>query len=566
MTLSHPHGQIYAYPFVTPRVEKVLASVRRHREATGGDLFAEVVAAERPGRGWSPPTSTGPRSCRPPPAGPTRCSSSRCARCPTCRRSTDAERDAFVEVYLDVLARFARRFDTPMPYIAVLEPGAGAHGREDWWLHLQLFSLRRAPGKLKYLAGSESGMGAFITDTNPEDVAEQLRSRGGRVSDDEAPTGRRRPSPSGSAPPRGRLGRARPGQRHRRAHRLQRRLRAARGAAAHHPRRRRPAGRRTARAGLAAGRRAVVELALDGAARPAARTAGRATRPASWTGSRERLAGGVSVLVDSDVPVGRGAVLVGGADLLGRAGAARPGGARADAATDLVELARAVRRTTSSAPRPGSSTSRRRCSARPAHALFLDTRDRRTEQVPLDLAAAGLELLVVDTGTSHDHADGGYGDRRRECEEAAAPAGGAGAARRRRRRRLAALADGTSAAARRARHIVTENARVLEVVPSCAGDADPRAIGPVLTAGHASLRDDFEISTRARRLRRRRGRGRRARRPHGRRRLRRQRRRPGRPRPGRGGRRRRPRAVRAGGLRRPAHVRRRPLGRRARLI
>jgi galactose-1-phosphate uridylyltransferase len=48
--------------------------------------------------------------------------------------------------------------------------------RDDWWLHLQLFSLRRAPGKLKYLAGSESGMGAFITDTNPEDVAEQLRA------------------------------------------------------------------------------------------------------------------------------------------------------------------------------------------------------------------------------------------------------------------------------------------------------------------------------------------------------------------------------------------------------
>jgi galactose-1-phosphate uridylyltransferase len=49
-------------------------------------------------------------------------------------------------------------------------------GREDWWLHLQVFSFRRAPGKLKYLAGSESGMGAFITDTNPEDVAEQLRA------------------------------------------------------------------------------------------------------------------------------------------------------------------------------------------------------------------------------------------------------------------------------------------------------------------------------------------------------------------------------------------------------
>jgi UDPglucose--hexose-1-phosphate uridylyltransferase len=88
----------------------------------------------------------------------------------------DAERDAFVEVYLDVLARFARRMDTPMPYIASGNQAPVRTGREDWWLHLQLFSLRRAPGKLKYLAGSESGMGVFITDTNPEDIAEQLRA------------------------------------------------------------------------------------------------------------------------------------------------------------------------------------------------------------------------------------------------------------------------------------------------------------------------------------------------------------------------------------------------------
>jgi UDPglucose--hexose-1-phosphate uridylyltransferase len=66
--------------------------------------------------------------------------------------------------------------DTPMPYIASWNQAPVREGRDDWWLHLQLFSLRRAPGKMKYLAGSESGMGAFITDTNPEDVAEQLRA------------------------------------------------------------------------------------------------------------------------------------------------------------------------------------------------------------------------------------------------------------------------------------------------------------------------------------------------------------------------------------------------------
>jgi galactose-1-phosphate uridylyltransferase (family 1) len=176
VTLSHPHGQIYAYPFATPRTEKLLASVARHREATGGDLFAEVVESER----------TGPRvvaanehwTAFVPAAGrwPYEVQFFPLRRVPDLPVLDDAQRDALVEVYLDVLARFARRMDTPMPYIAAWNQAPVHTGREDWWLHLQLFSLRRAPGKLKYLAGSESGMGVFITDTNPEDIAEQLRA------------------------------------------------------------------------------------------------------------------------------------------------------------------------------------------------------------------------------------------------------------------------------------------------------------------------------------------------------------------------------------------------------
>jgi UDPglucose--hexose-1-phosphate uridylyltransferase len=176
VTLSHPHGQIYGYPYLPPRTEKLLASVHRHREATGGDLFADVVAAERCGprvvtanEHW---TAFVPAAARWPyevQLFPTR-------KVPDIPALTDTERDAFVEVYLDVLARFARRFEAPMPYIAAWNQAPVRQGREDWWLHLQLFSLLRAPGKMKYLAGSESGMGAFITDTNPEDVAEQLRA------------------------------------------------------------------------------------------------------------------------------------------------------------------------------------------------------------------------------------------------------------------------------------------------------------------------------------------------------------------------------------------------------
>ena len=87
-----------------------------------------------------------------------------------------AARGEFCELYLDLLRRFDRLFDRPAPYISAWHQAPVRRGSDDFALHLELFTVRRAPGKLKYLAGSESGMGAFITDTNPEDVAEQLRA------------------------------------------------------------------------------------------------------------------------------------------------------------------------------------------------------------------------------------------------------------------------------------------------------------------------------------------------------------------------------------------------------
>jgi galactose-1-phosphate uridylyltransferase (family 1) len=176
VTLAHPHGQIYAYPYVPPRPATILASIGRHRATTGGDLFAEVLDGERSGprvvRANEHWTAFVPAAAR----WPYEVQFFPARRVPDIPSLTGEERDAFVDVYLDVLGRFARRFDTPMPYIASWNQAPVREGREDWWLHLQLFSIRRAPGKLKYLAGSESGMGAFVTDTNPEDVAEQLRN------------------------------------------------------------------------------------------------------------------------------------------------------------------------------------------------------------------------------------------------------------------------------------------------------------------------------------------------------------------------------------------------------
>ncbi|MFI1706792.1 galactokinase [Streptomyces griseoruber] len=129
------------------------------------------------------------------------------------------------------------------------------------------------------------------------------------------------------------------------------------------------------------------------------------------------------------------------------------------------------------------------------HALFLDTRDLSQKQIPLDLAAEGMRLLVVDTQVKHSHSTGEYGKRREGCEKGAAllgvdalrdvPFAGLDAA-------LARLGD-EEEVRRLVRHVVTEDARVERVVALLEA-GDTRAIGPVLTEGHASLRDDFRVS------------------------------------------------------------------------
>ncbi|WP_244501253.1 galactokinase [Streptomyces sp. TP-A0874] len=128
------------------------------------------------------------------------------------------------------------------------------------------------------------------------------------------------------------------------------------------------------------------------------------------------------------------------------------------------------------------------------HVLHLDTRELTSRQVPFDLAAAGMRLLVIDTRVRHALADGAYAARRASCEEGAR-ALGVPALRdvdsAELRSALGRLADGT--VRRRVRHVVTENQRVAETVARLEAGAI-RAIGPLLNEGHASCRDDFEVS------------------------------------------------------------------------
>jgi UDPglucose--hexose-1-phosphate uridylyltransferase len=179
VTLTHPHGQIYAYPYVTPRTDRMLQSGASYRRHTGRNLFDDMLAAERAdgsrlvltGNHW---TAFVPYAAR----WPYEVHLYPHRRVPALTALEPAEQAEFCELYLDLLNRFDRLFDRPAPYVSGWHQAPVHRGRDDFALHLELFTVMRAPGKLKYLAGSESGMGAFGNDVAPEAAAVRLRQLG----------------------------------------------------------------------------------------------------------------------------------------------------------------------------------------------------------------------------------------------------------------------------------------------------------------------------------------------------------------------------------------------------
>ncbi|GAA2067990.1 galactokinase [Leifsonia soli] len=200
---------------------------------------------------------------------------------------------------------------------------------------------------------------------------------------------------------------------------------------------------------------------------------------------------GVDILLDSNVPVGAGL-----------SSSAAIEGAVAVALNDLWRLgfdrrtlARVGQRAENvavGAPTGIMDQSASLLGERDA-AVFLDCRSLDSEVVPLGLEAAGLEILIIDTGVTHSHATGGYAERRASCEEGARILG------------VEALRDVSvgdldrarelmdDVTFRRVRHVVTEDQRVLDTVRTLR-EQGPGAIGGLLDASHVSMRDDFEIS------------------------------------------------------------------------
>ncbi|MCI2957928.1 galactose-1-phosphate uridylyltransferase [Agromyces atrinae] len=171
VTLHHPHGQIYSYPYVTPRTERLLASI----DAYGPTLFADILAAEQAGprlllkgEHWS---AYVPFAAR----WPIEIHMLPHRHIPDLAATTLEERDELSHLYLKLLRGVDALYDTPTPYIAAWHQAPVTERRDDVRLMFQLTSPRRAADRLKFLAGSEAAMGAWIGDVPPESAANALR-------------------------------------------------------------------------------------------------------------------------------------------------------------------------------------------------------------------------------------------------------------------------------------------------------------------------------------------------------------------------------------------------------
>ncbi len=177
VTIPHPHGQIYAYSYLTPRTERMLEVARAYKSKTGKVLMDDIVARELHDKvrviaensywvAYVPFASRYPYEIHVAPK----------IRVPDFAELSDEQAAALPSVTKEVLSRLDGVYGMAMPYMASWHQAPVSEGRDLLGLHWQITSVRRTPDKLKYLAGSESGMGAFVMDMAPEQSAEQLKA------------------------------------------------------------------------------------------------------------------------------------------------------------------------------------------------------------------------------------------------------------------------------------------------------------------------------------------------------------------------------------------------------
>jgi UDPglucose--hexose-1-phosphate uridylyltransferase len=172
VTLHHPHGQIYAYPYVTPRTSRLLASIEDYGPGLMADILAFEQKSERVLIRGEHFTVFVPFAAR----WPIEIHMIAHRQVPDFAATTSQERDEIAVLYKRIVSALDLLYDTPTPYIAAWHQAPVRRARDTARLMLQVTSPRRAADKLKYLAGSETGMGAFVGDVAPEQAAGRLRA------------------------------------------------------------------------------------------------------------------------------------------------------------------------------------------------------------------------------------------------------------------------------------------------------------------------------------------------------------------------------------------------------
>ncbi|HET6510729.1 MAG TPA: galactose-1-phosphate uridylyltransferase [Candidatus Kapabacteria bacterium] len=177
VTLTHPHGQIYAYPFIPPVLQRELANSKKHHDEKGTCLICDIRSAESDdGRRLVTANDTWtayiPFFAR----WPYEVHITPNRHLQSLPELDDNEVSGLAEVMKKVLSAYDKLFDMPMPYLMVMhgKPSDG-QDHDHYHFHIELYPFLRTANKLKYLAGSETGAGMFINDTLPEDKAEELR-------------------------------------------------------------------------------------------------------------------------------------------------------------------------------------------------------------------------------------------------------------------------------------------------------------------------------------------------------------------------------------------------------
>lgn len=182
VTIAHPHGQIYAYPFIPPKIEQELNSCKEHMDQTGRCLLCDVVSEELKDARRLVAENDGFVAAIPFFARyPYEVHIWSRAHKQSLGEMDDADRNNLAQMLKTVLTKYDNLWGQSLPYMMVLHQRPTDGGNYDHYhFHIEFYPPYRTPNKLKYLAGSESGAGVFINDTLPEEKAAELREAGSK--------------------------------------------------------------------------------------------------------------------------------------------------------------------------------------------------------------------------------------------------------------------------------------------------------------------------------------------------------------------------------------------------